>query len=109
MDDCCTENVQPETSHGCCAVKQSCVTENKETSCCDVVLEYNKLSEFFVQSEFDPQKINIANFVVELVNLTVDQSAETEMLEYHVSPILKKPKKKIYRLFHQAKTDPPLV
>jgi len=112
--NCCEEEpvAIKQTSHSCCEIQQSeasCQVETDHSFCCEFDINYFRLSEQFI----DPQPLTriVVSTEIELDCFGFDPEEAIEVQDFSndeefAAPI---PKQPIYRLFQQAKTDPPLI
>jgi hypothetical protein len=116
-DQCCSELVKeiPKESHGCCHIVDAkktgtaCNSDVQESNCCETDLNYYRLSEWYLESDYEQSTIDCFANEIEIQACEQDDVNDNHLTIPQVPPVLKKSKQPLYRLFHRVKIDPPLI
>jgi len=117
VDQCCSEVVKevPAESHGCCdtsdtpKTRSGCNSDVRESNCCETELNYYRLSEWFLESNEEQLENECFANELEIQACEQDEVNDHCLAIQQLSPVLKKPKQPLYRLFHRVKINPPLI
>ena len=115
-DDCCNiaEPVVAE-EESCCTVENiqetisGCGSDVNESSCCETDLNYYRLSEWFLESERNDDAVNYSPTQIEVLHNMLDETIQINPPVENLTLVQKIPKRPLYRLLSQSKSDPPLI